>query len=96
MSYLSWGLVVGGGAYLLRQMQNCAEYGRYAPTQARCCPARLGWFLQEVPALLVPLLLLLLSAETGTGRRLLIGTFMLHYFHRYGLMLACSRETLTI
>lgn len=94
--YMSWGLVVGGGAYLLRQMQNCARYGRYAPTKARCCPARLGWFLQEVPALLVPLLLLLLSAETGTGRRLLIGTFMLHYFHRYGLMLACSRETLTI
>lgn len=82
VSYLSWGLVVGGGAYLLRQMQNCARYGRYAPTKARCCPARLGWFLQEVPALLVPLLLLLLSAETGTGRRLLIGTFMLHYFHR--------------
>lgn len=98
VSYLSWGLVVGGGAYLLRQMQNCAEYGRYAPTQAHCCPARLGWFLQEVPALFVPLLLLLLPAETGsgTGRRLLVGTFMLHYFHRYGLMLACSRETFTM
>lgn len=84
VSCTSWALVVGGAAYLLRQTRSCAEYGRYKRPQARCCSAKLGWFLQEVPAFLLPLLLLLFAAGpgTGTGGRLLVCTFMLHYFHR--------------
>uniref|UniRef100_A0A3Q0RCY5 3-oxo-5-alpha-steroid 4-dehydrogenase C-terminal domain-containing protein n=1 Tax=Amphilophus citrinellus TaxID=61819 RepID=A0A3Q0RCY5_AMPCI len=84
VSYMSWALVIGGVAYLLRQTRSCAEYGRYVPVQARCCSAKLGWFLQEVPAFLLPLLLLLFTAEpeSGNGRWLLVCTFMLHYFHR--------------
>uniref|UniRef100_A0A8C9Z9A1 Steroid-5-alpha-reductase, alpha polypeptide 2a n=1 Tax=Sander lucioperca TaxID=283035 RepID=A0A8C9Z9A1_SANLU len=72
------------------QTRSHTPYGRYAPPgESRCCPARLGWFLQEVPAFLLPLLILLYTdAEPGntgdksTGRTLLLGTFMLHYFHR--------------
>ncbi|MEQ2219475.1 hypothetical protein XENOCAPTIV_018399 [Xenoophorus captivus] len=84
VSSLSWALVVGAAAYLLRQTRSCGEYGRYTKADSRCWPATLGWFLQEVPAFLVPLLLLLSSEEpeAGTGRTVLIWTFMLHYFYR--------------
>ncbi|XP_047220836.1 3-oxo-5-alpha-steroid 4-dehydrogenase 2-like isoform X2 [Girardinichthys multiradiatus] len=84
VSSLSWVLVVGAAAYLLRQTRSCGEYGRYTKADSRCWPATLGWFLQEVPAFLVPLLLLLSTEEpeAGTGRRVLIWTFMLHYFYR--------------
>ncbi|XP_041837845.1 3-oxo-5-alpha-steroid 4-dehydrogenase 2a [Melanotaenia boesemani] len=90
VSSLSWALIVLAPLYLLRQIRFCAQYGRYTPRGWRCCPARLGWFLQEVPALLVPLLLLLGSVQTGsgTGRTLLVCTFMLHYFYR-SLIYSC-------
>lgn len=83
--YLSWTLLLGGAALFWRQRRACALYGRYTPGQAqgRCYPAGLAWFLQEVPALLTPLLLLLWSG-TGfeTGTLLLLGTFVLHYGYR--------------
>ncbi|XP_070777276.1 3-oxo-5-alpha-steroid 4-dehydrogenase 2a [Enoplosus armatus] len=86
VSYLSWALLVAGVAYLQRQMGSHTPYGRYVPAEGRCCPARAAWFMQEVPAFLVPLLLLLLTepgrSGHGTGRTLLLCTFMLHYFHR--------------
>ncbi|XP_035993612.1 3-oxo-5-alpha-steroid 4-dehydrogenase 2 [Fundulus heteroclitus] len=84
VSSLSGALVVGGAAYLLRQSRLCGQYGRYAQADSRCWPAPLAWFLQEVPAFLVPLLLLLGSdaPDQGTGRTLLLWTFMLHYFYR--------------
>ncbi|XP_041790078.1 3-oxo-5-alpha-steroid 4-dehydrogenase 2-like [Chelmon rostratus] len=97
VSHLSWTLIVGGVAFLLHQRRAHTPYGRYVPAEGRRCPARLGWFLQEVPAFLLPLLLLLADeakAEPGmsgrrTGRTLLLCTFMLHYFHRtfiYGFL----------
>ncbi|KAK5898652.1 hypothetical protein CesoFtcFv8_008208 [Champsocephalus esox] len=88
VSSLSWALVLGGPFYLLRQTRTHTPYGRYRAPRSRCCPARLAWFLQEAPALLLPLMLLLLPGEQGgraggrTGGTLLICTFMLHYFHR--------------
>ncbi|KAM9857114.1 3-oxo-5-alpha-steroid 4-dehydrogenase 2-like [Aulostomus maculatus] len=87
VSYLSWFLIVGGVAYLLHQRRSCAPYGRFVTAGTRCCSARLGWFLQEVPAFLLPLVLLLLpdKPERGgnrAGMTLLLGTFMVHYFHR--------------
>ncbi|XP_013884658.1 3-oxo-5-alpha-steroid 4-dehydrogenase 2 [Austrofundulus limnaeus] len=91
VSWGSWMLIVGGASYLVQQRRTCTKYGRYSPAQSRCCPARFAWLLQEVPAFLVPLLLMLLDSgpETRTGRMLLLWTFMLHYFHRsfiYGLL----------
>lgn len=88
VSYLSWTLVFGGVAFLLHQVrQNRTGYGRYSPAGGHTCPAKLAWFLQEVPAFLVPLLLLL-SQEAGTGAgagaRLPLFAFLLHYFHRSG------------
>lgn len=89
VSYLSWTLVFGGVAFLLHQVrQNRTGYGRYSPAGGHTCPAKLAWFLQEVPAFLVPLLLLLLNPEAGTGAgtgaRLPLFAFLLHYFHRSG------------
>ncbi|KAK2817629.1 hypothetical protein Q5P01_025820 [Channa striata] len=85
VSCLSWVLIVGGAALLWHQIRShSAKYGRYTPDGSRCCSARLGWFLQEVPAFALPLLLLLFTDESaGSGRRLLLlSSFILHYFHR--------------
>ena len=78
--YMSWALLLGAVAFLLQQIHIRTPYGRYRPVGGRSCPARLAWFLQEVPALLLPLLLLLLT-EAG-GSKLLLCAFMLHYLHR--------------
>uniref|UniRef100_A0A3B3D9J1 3-oxo-5-alpha-steroid 4-dehydrogenase n=2 Tax=Oryzias melastigma TaxID=30732 RepID=A0A3B3D9J1_ORYME len=83
--YLSWMLIIGGVVLFWRQQRVCALYGRYAPGQGHCWPAGLAWFLQEVPALLTPLLLLLWTEEgsgSGTGTLVLLCTFVLHYSYR--------------
>lgn len=81
VSFLSWALIFGGLVYLLQQVrQTPAQYGRYSPAGGPTFPAKLAWFLQEVPAFLVPLVLLLQSPETGASVSLF--AFLLHYFHR--------------
>lgn len=89
VSCLSWLLVLVGVAFLMQQTRTRTPYGRYGPRGVGCCPARLAWFLQEVPSFLLPLLLLLQPAEPRTepapqrsDKTLLLCTFMLHYFHR--------------
>ncbi|XP_046886074.1 3-oxo-5-alpha-steroid 4-dehydrogenase 2b [Hypomesus transpacificus] len=83
---LCWGLILGGAGHLVGVRTSQASYGRYlgVSTTARKIPARVAWFFQELPALLVPLLLLLLTSSrpSGLGRHLLLGTFCLHYFQR--------------
>lgn len=86
MSFLSWFLLLMAVAFLWEQTRTKTAYGRYGLPGYRCCPAKLGWFLQELPSFLVPLLLLLLvpraDGPDGGFRILLLGAFMLHYFHR--------------
>ncbi|XP_069385712.1 3-oxo-5-alpha-steroid 4-dehydrogenase 2a isoform X2 [Paralichthys olivaceus] len=84
VSSLSWSLVCGGLLHLWHQTWRQTAYGRYVSADRRCCSARLGWFLQEVPSFLLPLLLPLLTGDPGSGpgRTLLLCTFTLHYFHR--------------
>ncbi|XP_076026776.1 3-oxo-5-alpha-steroid 4-dehydrogenase 2a isoform X2 [Genypterus blacodes] len=80
--FLSWGLLLGGVAYLLRQMRHHTPYGRYAEA-GPSCPSRPAWFLQELPSFLVPLLLDRLHQQRHhLGRTLLLCTFTLHYFQR--------------
>lgn len=83
--YGSWAFVVGGLLYLLRQMTTHTPYGRYVDTKSPgiMVPARAGWFIQELPSFLVPVLLILTTeCLPGIGRLLLLWTFCLHYFQR--------------
>ncbi|KAJ8360060.1 hypothetical protein SKAU_G00165850 [Synaphobranchus kaupii] len=82
--YLSCGLVLGGVMLFLRQTTVCTPYGRYVgPSEGILVPARVAWFLQELPSLLVPVVLVLTAhTPSSPGRKLLLWTFCLHYFHR--------------
>lgn len=83
VSFLSWALILGGLGYLLQQVRQIpAQYGRYSLAGGPTFPAKLAWFLQEAPAFLAPLVLLLQSPETGARASVSLFAFMLHYFHR--------------
>uniref|UniRef100_A0A3B4AMW3 3-oxo-5-alpha-steroid 4-dehydrogenase C-terminal domain-containing protein n=1 Tax=Periophthalmus magnuspinnatus TaxID=409849 RepID=A0A3B4AMW3_9GOBI len=75
-------LLLGGVLIFLRQLRRGpVRYGRYACSKYTI-PARWAWFLQELPAFLVPVLLACTTDGSTHGRRLLLCTFTLHYFHR--------------
>ncbi|KAJ7987365.1 hypothetical protein DPEC_G00325730 [Dallia pectoralis] len=86
--FLSGVLFIVGVIHLvcLRPIQ--ASYGRYLSrlsSMPRMVPARLAWFFQELPSLLVPLLMTMMTTsqrESNIGTLLLLGTFCLHYFQR--------------
>lgn len=80
---LSLGMILGGVMHFVCLAKSHAAYGRYvdASTSSVMVPARLAWFLQELPALLVPLLLLL-TTDHGYKGHLMLWMFCLHYFQR--------------
>lgn len=81
---LSCGLLLAGVVHLVHHKKVQASYGRHmASSSARTVPARLAWFLQEMPALLIPVLFLQFSHQSShTGKQLILKTFCLHYFQR--------------
>ncbi|XP_056326614.1 3-oxo-5-alpha-steroid 4-dehydrogenase 2b [Danio aesculapii] len=82
---LSLGMILGGVMHFICLMKSHAAYGRYVDTSgsSMMVPARLAWFLQEIPALLVPLLLMMTTdGNHDTGKHLMLWTFCLHYFQR--------------
>lgn len=83
--WLSWAFMVSGVAYLFADRRISGPYGRYIPADfnRRRVPAALGWFIQELPAFLVPVLLILTTdGRPGLGKGLLLCTYCLHYFQR--------------
>ncbi|XP_017292187.1 3-oxo-5-alpha-steroid 4-dehydrogenase 2 [Kryptolebias marmoratus] len=85
VDYLSCGILLAGLGHLVLHRTAQASYGRHmaASPSGRTMPARLAWFLQEMPALVVPLLLLQFSHDSSAvGRLLVLKTFCLHYFQR--------------
>nr|XP_020475960.1 3-oxo-5-alpha-steroid 4-dehydrogenase 2 [Monopterus albus] len=91
LCYMSWAMIAAGVAHLWLQNHIQKKYGRYIQAGFRCCPAKMGWSIQELPSFLVPMLLLLLTEDPDAGsgssglrrgRTLLLCTFTLHYFHR--------------
>ncbi|XP_008303439.1 3-oxo-5-alpha-steroid 4-dehydrogenase 2b [Stegastes partitus] len=85
INYLSCGIILAGLGHLVHHKKAQTSYGRHmGPSPpARTVPARLAWFLQEMPALLIPLFLMFTSHKSSSmGKFLLIGTFCVHYFHR--------------
>ncbi|MFT7807056.1 3-oxo-5-alpha-steroid 4-dehydrogenase 2-like, partial [Arapaima gigas] len=85
MTY-SWVLITMGIALSFKQARsNQTPYGRYAEKlgSRRFVPAKLAWFLQELPSFLLPVLLVRSSGgKQGIGRMLLLCFFCGHYFHR--------------
>ncbi|KAM3606574.1 uncharacterized protein V6R79_019021 [Siganus canaliculatus] len=101
VNYLSCGMILTGFIQLLHHKKAQSSYGRHRlSAPAQCAPARLAWFLQEMPALLIPLLLTLTSNNPSSmGKYLLLGTFCLHYFHRtfvYSLLIRGQPFPLTM
>ncbi|CAG6017617.1 unnamed protein product [Menidia menidia] len=85
VNYFSCGIILVGFGHLVHHKKAQTAYGRHMPLSqtAKMVPARLAWFLQEMPALLIPLVLMLTSAKTSSvGKYLLLTTFCLHYFQR--------------
>ncbi|KAK3530266.1 hypothetical protein QTP86_022414 [Hemibagrus guttatus] len=83
--FVSWSLIVGGVLYFLRQVKAHTQYGRYVETSSpgMMVPAKVAWFTQELPSVLIPVLLLLTTDTLpGLGRGFLLWTFCLHYFQR--------------
>lgn len=101
-------MVVTGLVACLSLLFFPAPYGRYAEGAARLfgpgVPVRLAWLLQESPAFLVPISLLLFISE-GTSillpdvtapNKVLLGLFLLHYFHRsfvYSMLINQGKPT---
>ena len=83
--WMSCGLIVFGLITFLVLLMIPAPYGRYSsPSWGRLINARYAWFIQELPSLLVPVVLWLHSAAaTAVPNKLLLGVFIVHYFHRY-------------
>ncbi|XP_020510944.1 3-oxo-5-alpha-steroid 4-dehydrogenase 2b [Labrus bergylta] len=82
---LSCGMILSALGYLIHHKMAQTSYGRHMglPLPKRMVPAAVAWFLQEMPAVLVPLLMLLTSNKASSmGRNLLLGTFCVHYFQR--------------
>ena len=83
--YLSLAMILAGLGHLINHKKVQPFYGRYMGSSppAKVVPARVAWFLQEMPAFLVPLLLMLTwHNPSSTGKYLLLGTFCTHYFQR--------------
>uniref|UniRef100_A0A4W3K4C8 Steroid 5-alpha reductase C-terminal domain-containing protein n=1 Tax=Callorhinchus milii TaxID=7868 RepID=A0A4W3K4C8_CALMI len=71
---------------IMEAQKNASPYGRYTPPSFSgiLIPAKIAWFVQELPSFLVPVLLLYRSGSLETlGCKLLLFMFCGHYFHRY-------------
>uniref|UniRef100_A0A665WAC5 3-oxo-5alpha-steroid 4-dehydrogenase (NADP(+)) n=1 Tax=Echeneis naucrates TaxID=173247 RepID=A0A665WAC5_ECHNA len=78
-------LILMGVIHLLTHRKIQSSYGRHMALSppVRTVPARLAWFIQEVPALVIPLLLMVTSQKPSIiGIYMVLGTFSLHYFQR--------------
>ncbi|KAK3510882.1 hypothetical protein QTP70_022843 [Hemibagrus guttatus] len=94
--FVSWSLIVGGVLYFLRQVKAHTQYGRYVETSSpgMMVPAKVAWFTQELPSVLIPVLLLLTTDTLpGLGRGFLLWTFCLHYFQRNAVLEAFSQTS---
>lgn len=89
---LSWIMLISGFILLLLNLLGIDiqhGYGRYGDRLVSCCgaiDARLGWFIQECPCLIIPLLLSLFTRNTQlweVPNVILVSLFILHYIQRY-------------
>uniref|UniRef100_UPI00398F2261 3-oxo-5-alpha-steroid 4-dehydrogenase 2-like n=1 Tax=Pristiophorus japonicus TaxID=55135 RepID=UPI00398F2261 len=82
---ISSGLLALGFFHLLSGGQSTESYGRYNTQKQSVIflPAKVGWFLMELPSFLVPTLIFYQSGSLESmGSKLLLFLFCGHYFHR--------------
>ncbi|KAM9847505.1 LOW QUALITY PROTEIN: 3-oxo-5-alpha-steroid 4-dehydrogenase 2-like [Aulostomus maculatus] len=95
ISFLSFGMILTGLGHLLHHRKTQTSYGfhrePFPPT--RMVPAKLAWVLQEIPAVLIPLLLMLTHEPSGMGKKILLGTFVVRYFQRTFVYSLLTRGT---
>jgi len=83
--WMSYGMIVSGLLTFAVLLLIAAPYGRYSSSSwGRLIDSRYAWFMQELCSLLVPIVLWLCSSAAATKlpNKLLLGAFVLHYFHR--------------
>ncbi|XP_075059627.1 3-oxo-5-alpha-steroid 4-dehydrogenase 2 [Mixophyes fleayi] len=85
--YMSILLFIVGLLFLLRQLTEPAGYGKHVQRKAKqmsiLIPAKYGWFIQELPSFLVPLMVILYNQDWDTmGCKMVFFMFCGHYFQR--------------
>jgi hypothetical protein len=86
LNWMSYAFIVNGAAVLgILSLGIQAPYGRY--TSSAWGPpvnARIAWFFQEVPALVVPLLFWYFDSHQSLSwaSKVLLSGFIVHYIHR--------------
>ena len=87
---IGWRLMVAIGAFVASLTVARIVVPHNRSIWQRCLllplPAKLGWFVQEAPALCVPLFLITSVGgryiEKMNANSILLGMFLLHYVHR--------------
>ena len=75
-------IIVGAACFIMLNFIP-APYGRYSnPVFGYLINAKLAWFIQEIPAFLVPLLLVLLEDFKSKINALILLCFTIHYAQR--------------
>ena len=86
LNWMSYAFLVNGAAILaLLSLATEAPYGRY--TSSAWGPpvnARIAWFFQEAPSLVVPILLWYFDSHQSLSlaNKVLLSAFIVHYIHR--------------
>lgn len=98
LEFSGWALIVLGLMMAALDLFNLRiPYGRYGTQQSGLfawlgltrfkVPAKLAWFVMELPSFLIPTYLILNVGGTYVGQFnpniVLLGMFILHYFNRY-------------
>ncbi|XP_029370807.1 3-oxo-5-alpha-steroid 4-dehydrogenase 1 [Echeneis naucrates] len=97
---MAYFMVFMAGGTLVALLFENVPYGRYASSRYGFpVNAKLAWFIQEMPALFVPLFLVVGTSPAKTSKlpnQLLIGMYFCHYVHRsliYPFLLRGGKST---
>eukprot|EP00128_Syssomonas_multiformis_P014123 Colp12_sorted_trinity150504_noHs@29642 len=84
LEYTAWGMIATAVIVAIALTFRTAPYGRYQEEGWGIkINGKLAWIVQEAPAFCIPLFLTLrFVGDLPLANRLLLGIFMLHYFHR--------------
>eukprot|EP00877_Chromochloris_zofingiensis_P014692 jgi/Chrzof1/9477/Cz04g04160.t1 len=99
---LCWLMIVSGAAAFVALLRITGPYGRYS-REGWGWPinAKLAWMTQELPALLVPLVMVITNWDTyksnlTTPRTIFTAAFLIHYSYRsliYPLLIRGGKKT---